>query len=133
MLEKRQKATKKIKNAAKRRTKGTIQILTRRYYNCIFREPVELEDEPRDQPRDENHDFSQLIDQKAPVPRYHPINPPKRLFLDDMLHNTHSCLECGDEFMFESSLKAHYERTSIIIEVRTISKIRVKKLLQKFE
>ena len=83
----------------------------------IFREPVELEDEPRDQPRDENHDFSQLIDQKAPVPRYHPINPPKRLFLDDMLHNTHSCLECGDEFMFESSLKAHYERTSIIIEV----------------
>ena len=88
-----------------------------------FREPVELEDEPRDQPRDENHDFSQLIDQKAPVPRYHPINPPKRLFLDDMLHNTHSCLECGDEFMFESSLKAHYERTSIIIEVLFDSKV----------
>ena len=132
MLEKRQKATKKIKNAAKRRTKGKISLP--QFYphsrftltsppNTIFREPVELEDEPRDQPRDENHDFSQLIDQKAPVPRYHPINPPKRLFLDDMLHNTHSCLECGDEFMFESSLKAHYERTSIIIEVRDPSQL----------
>ena len=69
--------------------------------------------------KDENHDFSLLIDAKPPVPRYHPAQPPKRLFLDDMLNQTRRCLECGDEFMFESSLKQHYDRKSIVIEVRT--------------
>ena len=78
---------------------------------------MRLEDEPADVQKDENHDFSLLIDAKPPVPRYHPAQPPKRLFLDDMLNQMRRCLECGDEFMFESSLKQHYDRKSIVIEV----------------
>ena len=85
--------------------------------NLSFSENVRLEDEPADIQKDENHDFSMLIDAKPPVPRYHPAQPPKRLFLDEMLNSTRRCLECGDEFMFESSLDQHYNRKSIVIEV----------------
>ena len=83
---------------------------------------MKLEDEPEEETRDENRDFSLLIDSKAPIPRYHPSQPPKRLFLDEMLTNTKRCLECGDEFMFESSLHHHYNRKSIVIEVGQFNK-----------
>ena len=38
--------------------------------------------------------------------------------MEEMLQNTFKCLECGDDFLFEKSLQHHYDRKSIMIEVK---------------
>ncbi|CAG5109974.1 Oidioi.mRNA.OKI2018_I69.chr2.g4436.t3.cds [Oikopleura dioica] len=82
-------------------------------------EPIQIEDE-KPQPDKENQEFSSLIYSSAPIPRRVLPKPPARLHLDDLMKNTFKCEECNDEFLFEKSLKHHYDRESILIHIHCI-------------
>ena len=93
------------------------QTEEKRRQEALEREPVKLEEDTQPEANSENQDFSSLVYSTAPVPRQQPPKPPSRLHMEEMLNHTHTCLECGDEFLFESSLDHHYNRKSIVIEV----------------
>jgi len=77
---------------------------------------IQIEDD-KPTPDKENQEFSSLIYSTAPVPRRVLPKPPARLHLDELMKKTYKCEECNDEFLFEKSLKHHYDRESILIHI----------------